>query len=476
MTALARCLLIACAALLPAVAWGYAAFDDIQPAAPVWLASADAAFPGLTYRVLRSGCDGAELELWNRGSRQLACRVRLDQGFAAGDGALEALTLAPGARTRTPVPRPRLEQGLYRARLQATTVDGVPPPSVTTLPPAATVATYVQCFGDDARFRAEALACTVRLLEDGSAAEIHFKNLSHDALHFAFRLAGHQPATSAANPRMHVLPGSTAEVLVPLAHPDPRVAVALVDIWDVRVGADQGALLLPLGAPAACFAEEPGWSAVQAAGEAEGSAAFAPRALLWRIAPDGEAVQLRNASTLDIACDFRLPDLQHGAAANPRITLAPGAMTSVPVRLSAHAGSTVSLTVCALAIAGAPLPACGPAAALALPAERFTATPRVADRTFNARTLAYVAARGAGATAQLTVANLSAVALHAEFRLAGYQDPALPNPRLHLAAGEQRVLSVPVLRSDARLALAQLQVWDVRVGDDDGPLCCALPR
>jgi hypothetical protein len=67
------------------------------------------------------------------------------------------------------------------------------------------------------------------------------------------------------------------------------------------------------------------------------------------------------------------------------------------------------------------------------------------------------------------VINRSAIAIHADCRIAGYQTPQTINPRLHLPPGGSALFPLPLVRSDARLALARLLVWNVRLGSDEGP-------
>jgi len=48
----------------------------------------------------------------------------------------------------------------------------------------------------------------------------------------------------------------------------------------------------------------------------------------------------------------------------------------------------------------------------------------------------------------------------------GYQDATTTNPRLTLASGAAFTARATLARRDARLPLARIEVWDVRVGDD----------
>ena len=86
----------------------------------------------------------------------------------------------------------------------------------------------------------------------------------------------------------------------------------------------------------------------------------------------------------------------------------------------------------------------------------------------NPRTIAYAVTR-AGDAAEVAFVNLSAATIDTEWALVGYQDATTVNPRLTLAAGAAVTVRAVLARRDARLPLARIEVWDVRVGGVGSP-------
>ncbi len=458
-------------AAVPNVAWSaYAAFDDLQVQTPAWLqlGGGGSGPEGVIYRLSRQAPGMARLELRNASAADWALGLRLP-GFQR-DGAALRVALPAHGQLELLVPISHLDQGLYRLRLGCVVGDGdpanVPAPSL------GTPAYGVSVAGITAGFRAEALGYTISV-RDG-VADVHVRNFSADTIHGDFILAGWQDPARQRNPRLHLLPGTTSEVLIPLERIDGAVAHAVLEVWNLRIGVDHGPLLVSQPIHADHLLDEEGWQRIAVLGFAETSAGFNPRVVSWRTdVADPTRVVLRNRSPNVIGAHVRV---QIGTQ-----------LAELPLTLTAMGESTLTLPF-------TPAPgqrpfvafdqvvidqrALAPAAAVvhaAVPEQALSVTPRQPDSRFNPLTVVYVLERGSAGHARLHIINRSAIAVFADCAIAGYQDPVTRNPRLHLPAGQAVTLALPVTRSDARLALARVLVWNVRLGEDSGETLVAAP-
>jgi len=464
---------LAAAALLGLAAnlSAYAAFDEVMNPAPTWttlpgapqVAAGDAA-----YRVRRCGVDRIAIELRNRNPEAMQVVLRLP-GYL-GDQAI-ILTAEPGVTTVVERVVDRLDRDLTEAAVRfSRLVRGEaelrlrPPPGD---PPIEERAFAVTAVRDHPGFRADLLAYSAKAV-DQRTVDLHFRNASTQALHFDFRIVGCQPARDGLNPRIHLLPGSLAELLITVDAVGPEVGAAIIDVWRVRVGADSGEAIGDGPLDFHRYPEHPQeWPPIVMA---ETVASFDPRAVLLRFTPDTRVLELCNRGSVAVGLTVHAGTLAppHQADMAPEATLS--------IALAETDGARQPFSLSQPRVAGR-APVIVPATPVVPPRNHLIAGARWPSSRFSPRVLAYAIAR-AGGQAALTVVNTSAADLHAEFALAGYQDASTPNPRLHLPAGASATLSLRVLRSDARLALARLEIWDVRVGADQGDqneLLCTSP-
>ncbi len=449
--------------------WGaYAAFDDVQISTPSWLQLSGTGAPPLIYRISRQAAGQALVEL-----RSTAGAVDLRWCLAdyQRDPTPCSTHIPVGVTVSVLVPLSRIDQGLYRLRL-AYAVGDEEPRVLLSAAGAATAAAVEPAgayrptvAGVTVAFRSESLAYTISL-RDGMA-DLHVRNFSPEAIHCDVTLAGWQDPTREHNPRLHLLPGSTTEVLIPLKNPDARVARAVVEVWNIRIGADdRGNLLIANPQFADHLLPLDGWFPVGMVGAMENATDFNPRVITWQMV--GERLRLRNAS------GSRITAMAHinvgGELTQVPLTLPPEVITDVAATF-AFDGRRPFVGLDQVVVDDQPVRRAIPVtAAAAVPEQALSVTARHVDERFNPLTLAYVLERAGAGKARLTVINRSAIAVHADVIIAGYQLAEVNNPRLHLPAGQQVVVELPVTRSDARLAIARLMVENVRLGDDLGEL------
>ena len=443
--------------------WGaYAAFDDVQISTPSWLQPGGTDAPPLIYRISRQAAGQALVELRSTaGAVDLRwCLVDYQR-----DPTPCSTHIPAGTTVTVLVPLSRIDQGLFRLRLAYAVGHGEPRGLAATVEPVAAYRPTVA--GVTVAFRSESLAYTISL-RDGMA-DLHVRNFSSEAIHCDVTLAGWQDPTREHNPRLHLLPGSTTEVLIPLANADARVARAVVDVWNIRIGPDdQGDLLIASPQFADHLLPRDGWFPVGMVGAMAGAMRFNPRVITWQLV--GDRLRLRNASGSRITAMAQIN--VDGETIQVPLTLPPEATTEVAATFAVD-GRRPFVGLDQVVVDGQPVRRPNPmaaAAAAAVPEQALSVTARHVDERFNPLTLAYVLERAGEGKARLTVINRSAIAVHADLIIAGYQPAEVNNPRLHLPAGQQVSVELPVTRSDARLAIARLMVENVRLGDDLGEL------
>ena len=457
-------LLLPCTPLAPLAA--YAGFDDILVVEPTWTALPSeplAAAAGAVYRVRPLGAGRVAVDLRNGGDRPLAVTLRLP-GYQSGEGAFE-LRAAPGATATAEIEVRRADRDCTEGAVRFTRLElgghelaVRPPPGV--LPPSER-AFAVSTLWEAAGFRPGVLAYTA-VARDTQTIDLHLINRGTQAVHAEFQLPGWQPA-GAVNPRLHLLPGTTTEVLVRGVAADERVTAATLTVWAVRVGEDRGDLLGSGPEDHHRLAEvEDDWHPVAAA--EEGFAGLNPRTLVFRYAD--RVLEVRNRAALPVQATLLVPG---GTLPPMTVDLAPGATT----HLQATAAAIPALVARDVVLAGVALRV-APLAIAPLPANPLTVVAVHDDPLFNPLTIAYAAARQGAGQARITLVNRAAVDLHCDWRLPAYQGTAA-NPRLHLAAGASTTVVVDVERSDVRLPLAQVAVGNVRLGEDAGALLCVPP-
>ncbi|HEX3134185.1 MAG TPA: hypothetical protein VHX44_11465 [Planctomycetota bacterium] len=442
----------------------YAAFDDLQVQTPAWLQLPASAGLPVVYRISRCSVDEALVEL-----RTTGAPVDLHwclPGYQR-DALLFITQVLTGAVTQVRVPLAQIDHGLFRLRLTLSS-DGTMPVGATTA--AATAAYGVNVAGITAHFRSESLGYIVSL-RDG-VADVHVRNFSAEPIHCDFTLAGFQDPRREANPRLHLLPGSTTEVLIPLAQPDPRVADAVLDVWNIVVGADdRGAALVNQPQFSDHLLPQENWYPVGILNDTEGSVRFNPRVVCWQASDDRLRVRNRSPSAIMAEVHLRLGD----QIVQVPMHLPPDSTVEVPTPINVPPGQRLFVALTHLAVDGQAVQRALPAITAApVPGQALAITPRQPDVRFNPLMLAYVLERAGDGRARLTVINRSAIAVHADCAIVGYQPEEPSNPRLHLPPGQSATVELLVTRSDVRLALARVLVWNVRLGEDSGDLLVAV--
>jgi len=453
--------LLALLTFLPQAAHAYAAFEEIRVPTPEWLRPAIDPAEGIdaAYRIRRGVGDTVLVEVRNRSPQPLALRARL-AGYQDPASADFELVVPAGETAAVTVRTQRQDQDIFQAPMtliSAATAGRamkVLPPNVPGAPgePPAWTAT---CASDVVGFDPSAIVYQIRPLPEG-LVEIHLRNRSRQAIHADFRLLGHQ-AGDVRNPRLHLLADRMSEVIVAATGNEAHLAAAILELSSVRLGDDRGPLLVAPSEPAVRFAMPEGFHPLPHADS--GLAGWNPAAAGWRSLDLGAgrtALIVRNLSQQPLA-----------------ITLAAGGATA-PIEVAVGAEATATLAVAAsnlepmaqrVAIAGQEVAAPPAPTAAKPPQDHLVVGVRGAAPHFNPRILAYAVTRS-GDSAEVTFVNLGAATITADWALVGYQDATTTNPRLTLASGAAFTARATLARRDARLPLARIEVWDVRVGDD----------
>ncbi len=293
--------------------------------------------------------------------------------------------------------------------------------------------------------------------------DLRLLNRSGQPIHAEFRILGWQSPT-APSPRLHLLPGIVSEVVVPLdpsiaRHPGfAHAAHAAVALWAVRVGDDRGPSMGEgVDDQTAFTALDDPWKVV-AFGEPT-VAGFNPCGLCWHFTDHG--IALRNRTRVAIGAHLNLVG---GLPSAPfAVALAPQSSTEFP--LPEDHGSNVVAN--APTLDGVPVTAL-PLTIAAAPANSLPVRPRWPDARFNPLTLVAATTPANGDHAQVIIVNRSAITVHADWHLRGFQR-GMTNPRLHLASGAAITVTVSVNQTDALLPLAQVAVWNVQLGLETGP-------
>ncbi len=442
----------------------YAGFDDVLIIEPSWTALPSeplAAAAGITYRVTALDAGRVIVELRNPGGVPVAARLRLP-AYQPADAPDVDLRAEAGATAAVEIAVRRADRDCTEnaVRFSRIAIDGKElalRPAAGQLPPSER-AFAVRTAWESPAFRPELIAYTA-VAADAGTIDLHLLNRSAQAVHAEFAVLGWQPA-DAVNPRLHLLPGSTTEVLVRGEAVDARVTAATLAVWAVRVGADAGPELGSGPADHRRFAPiDAGWSPI--AGAQDGLAGFNPRTLVQRVA--GGALEIRNRSSMAVGADIRI------AGGPPRrIDLAAEATTRLPGPVAGGAPAIADR----VRLAGEPVVA-EPLSIAPPPANALAVVASPADPLFNPLTVVYAIARQGDGQARVTIVNRAAIDLHCAWRIPAYQEPAAANPRLHLPAGASVTAVVALHHTDARLPLAQLAVSEVRLGADAGALLCA---
>ena len=189
-------------ALIAAV-HAYAVFDDVIPPEPQWTVPPLGAVPGdaaVIYRIVRAGDDRAWIEAQSRTNAALALRWVVP-GYC--DEPAE-LALAPNASARAAIRLKNCDHGLFSAAVLA------PGQAQPRRPDAQPTAYGVTASVEDAGFAAHLLAYTLAPAAAGGI-DLHLRHSGDRPVHLDWRVVG-RPAL--VTPRLHVLPGRTAEVVL----------------------------------------------------------------------------------------------------------------------------------------------------------------------------------------------------------------------------------------------------------------------
>lgn len=462
-------IILLCCAALPS-AYGYAAFEEVIPMVSVWR-QVPVDSIAVTYRVRPIATDRVAIDVRNAGPERTTLTLRLDSHQGEGTGNVTFI-VDPAATASVDVAVAHFDRDLFTAPvtvMSASLIDSAGNPRPLPLPPrganalsgqpAALSAITAVCLVEDPGFASDRLAVSLQPMAD--RLDVHLMNRSNQAIHCDLRIPDYQ-ADDVINPRLHLLPGCAQEIVLPAVRLDARAALAMVQVWNVRIGEDSGPAIAPRREDAAQLPDLPaGWYPLGAADEE--TAAWNPRAVAWRLLDLGAgraAALLRNQTALPLQLSVGLSGSDplavelpaHGEASVVLFGMVNGAV------LKAHA----------IAIAGRPIPPPTTLRPALVPEHALPVTLREETAAFNPLGVAYTIARAGADRATVTIVNRTAAAVHAEWAIVGYQKGLPANPRLHLAAGASVTMTTAVSHSDARLAVARCEWWNVQVGAD-GP-------
>jgi len=315
--------------------------------------------------------------------------------------------------------------------------------------------------------------------KSADTAEVHFRNLSQHSLHFEFRVLHYQDGMEVKNPRVWLRPREDKEIIVSCARMDDHIPFGLVEVFNIRAGLDSGPYIVSDGAVSERLTKAHDWNFI-------GSDVFGHDFNPWGLGQLVErangkiaAVRFRNFGLQPVHFDFSLPQFQNIITdKNPRVTIAAGGETRVPMDLVdklAGRASVVSALIMNVRIAQDTGVFAGAISDELVP--RFSAregwffvTPIEDVLRFNPRAIEYQI-RPAANGADVAVRNLSDKPLYFDWNISGYQDAKNPgNARVELQPAEERVFKANLTRKDLRIALARLSVSNIRIGKDEGPL------
>lgn len=445
-------LLLAAILALPLPLSAYAAFESVQAAEPAWLRPSPAAQPegDVIYRMVRRGGEVA-IEVRNRGAISATVAWSLP-GWCPPGTLISAVVPAHG-NFRQVIPVLRLDQELLQAQVAP---PGAAAPDVMPLPIA--MAYGAVAASEDARFASTLLSYTADKVANGDL-DIHLRWEGDRPLHAAWRLVG---APGLTLPRLHLLPGQIEEVI--LAAPAwSGPGTPIIEVWDVRLGNDQGPTSVADAAMApALLPQREGWSACGSGEPAQGG--WNAAAVHWQAVAVGERVtgiRLWNRAPQALALRWWLLDGPPGGS----VDLAGGAELTLPLAGPGMSADQLLWVMTAPeGIDGQALP--GPwtgASPLALPGGQ-PVQPQRGDGHFNpAQVMAQAHAAANGGVA-VTVVNRLACQLDAVIAVGGAR------AAISLAPGASATAVLPGLRYSAALATAPVAIAEVRL--DRGEACC----
>jgi hypothetical protein len=374
------------------------------------------------------------------------------------------LTIPAGGSQQTLVPLRFFGRGLYRARLSVVPSDGQIKPLKAMFMPL--TATYARLPVTSAYVRADAIAYTMSV-RDGMV-DIHLRNLSHDTVHADIALEGLHKVVPSPLPRVHLLPGTTTELLVPFSTGLDQQALindAILTLSNVRYDSTEAVDAGPTYAIDNQVSDPllfpPGHYPVAVMGAVANSARFNPWVLSWQI-QQGQ-LHITNRSDTLIAGNLQvrvgLEGQQHACtiAGNSTMVLA----------VSGLGGALPFVGLADPVLAGVPVPPpLTIAIPVALPEHALPVTPRYEDTRFSALSLVSTIERAGPQQAKVTFYNATGIQIEAHWSIAGYMNEGQSVERLRIPPGLSVALTVPVTKSDIRMALARVLVWDVHMGED----------
>jgi hypothetical protein len=301
------------------------------------------------------------------------------------------------------------------------------------------------------------------------AAEIHFRNNSDAAWHFAFWFPGRQRAGD--NVRVGVLPWfrdrEETHVTVQLRSGRPGLSSTRMRIYDLRRGSrDEGAAESPFADVAGTAPPDETWMPVRPLYD-DGVARRSN--LLARFIGDGAgaAVEFLNPSPLDVHIRFEVPAAGGAKDAAPRVSVSAGGTTTVPVHAAA---TTMPLALARVVVSDMRVGEdVGP----------FFSEDRRADAGWmplvtsddsaplpETRLLAIVSPYGEGA-ARVRFRSRMRTEVRCRFVLPGYQDAGREGTVVVVPPGAETETVVALDRpADARLAVARLRLSEVSHRDE----------
>jgi hypothetical protein len=437
----------------------YSVFDQVQLLQPTWLYIPGHYDVPIIYRVVYVNEKKACVELHNRGNNEHTITARLAE--YQSDPAPFTVTIPAGNFRQIIIPLHYFGRGCYRAPLHLVPSGdlAVPAQSVSEPVTASTLAHFVRIPQISAQVRADALAYTIAL-RDG-VIDIHVRNLSHDIVHGDLHVIGLHELVGQPLPRVHILPGTTLEMHLPVAenaHAPGRITDAIIEITRVRFGLrDDGPLFIeradgdPLQFP---FGDYP----VAVIGTASTSARYNPWALSYRV--DNNAVIVTNYTDSLISGQFHLRTAEQSLVIAGEI---PAHGTHTFNALS-DVKSRPFVGISDPQINQQPLPPPEKLATFAaLPAQALPVMLAVDDARFNPLTLMTTIERADHQQARVTFYNIGGLPLTAQWKILGYTNANHALPLLE--AGQALSITVPVDKSDIRLVVARISMSHIQLGD-----------
>ena len=199
--------------------------------------------------------------------------------------------------------------------------------------------------------------------------------------------------------------------------------------------------------------------------------------LVERVSDRLAAVTFRNLCDQELRFCFALNAAPSSQASQENVGLQPGAQSRFEFKVDhfLNAYFLGSVDVWNVREGNAQLASQPRPASLPIPhkagAEMYAVYPLEETTTFNPGQLPCLIARQPDGKVAVNFRNDSRRTIHFDFRIAGFQDAGAKNPRVTLCPGMEAELPMSIENSsDATIESALVEVYNIRIGKDSGPL------